>query len=971
MTSRRPSTVFFPQPRSTSPLSRIFLYLLLAAIALNLFCLQVATAQVSRGTVSGRLTDSGGGLLQGARVELQPSGVSTVSNTLGEFTIENVAPGTYEMKVNFVGFAPFSSQVAVAAGQTARADAVLQVASKSEEVVVTAQRVHGEAEEVNRTRTADNVLQVLTAEVITSLPNANIADAVGRLPSVTLERDEGEGKYVQVRGTEPRYTNVTIDGVNVPSPESDVRQIKLDVVASDLVEAVEINKTLQANMDGDGIGGSVNMRTKTAGEQPTVTLYGLGGYTPILADGRGATQFGGTIGQRFLPDKRLGVLFGGTYDLNGRGINDVEPAPTAIQCDPGNCGNPSANAPYVGTYNTEDIREYRYYRERFGFEGSADYRLNNGSSFYIRGLFSHFNNFGDRWVFTPTINSFTTSPFQGGLDGNMSMNIETRRPIEHIGSLTAGGHQVWPTWVLSWNVSASLSGTETRGYSTAAFGNNDPNAPINNVQFGVNLNDHYRPVIYPQNGVNIYDPSQYFLQSFDFENHSQSYQLNLQGGADLSKSYRWNGAYGTFAFGGKVRNAHKYNEPNDILYNANDQASIPVNMFPVSNTDPNYYDKTYSLGYMPDFNAFRTFFQGHPNLFSVDAANTFTRNAPNQWDIIERVSAGYLMNSLTFGKFRLYGGVRFEGTTEDNWGNLLQNGAISPIKKNASYFDALPSGEVRYAIKPDTGIRFAYSRGLARPNFQDLVPYLTLNVAGARNTSKIGNPNLVATHADNIDVLFEQYLKPLGLIQAGYFYKRIEDPIVQVQTDGATYPGIPQSFIQTQTVNAGSAHVQGFEAAFQQRLSYLPGVLSALGISANYGYSASQANGIPGRSDHPALVRQAPHTWNISPTYDRGRVSFRLGLSYNAANIFSYNYSDGAPLGLHGPNGDTYLYAHLQVDAQTSVRLVKGFTLVAYGLNLNNEVFGFYQGDPIWPIQREYYKPTIGGGFRWTSRGER
>ena len=971
MTSRRPSTVFFPQPCRTSLPSRVFAHLLLVVAALNLFCLQIATAQVSRGTVSGRLTDGGGGLLQGARVELQPSGASTVSNTQGEFTIENVAPGPYEMKVNFVGFAPFSSQVTVAAGQTARADAVLQVASKNEEVVVTAQRVHGEAEEVNRTRTADNVLQVLTSEVITSLPNANIADAVGRLPSVTLERDEGEGKYVQVRGTEPRYTNVTIDGVNVPSPESGVRQIKLDVVPSDLVESVEINKTLQANMDGDGIGGSVNMRTKTAGEQPTVTLYGLGGYTPILADGRGQTQFGGTIGQRFLKDKRLGILFGGTYDFNGRGINDVEPSPTTIQCDPGNCGSPSDNAPYFGTYNGEDIREYRYYRARFGFEGSADYRLNNGSSFYLRGLYSHFNNFGDRWVFTPNINSYTNSPFQGGPDGNMTMNIETRRPIQQVSSLTAGGHQVWPTWVLSWNVSASQSGTETRGYSTANFANQDPNAAINNVVFGVNLKDPYRPVIYPQNGVNIYDPSQYFLQSLDFENKSQTYQLNLQAGADLSKSYRWNGAYGTFAFGGKVRNAHKYNEPNDIIYNANDQASIPVNMFPVSNTDPNYYDKTYSLGYMPDFDAFRKFFLGHPDLFSVNLKSTNSRNLRNQWDLVERVSAGYLMNSLTFGKFRLYGGVRFEGTTEDNRGNLVQNGAISPLKMSGSYFDALPSAEVRYAIRTDTGIRFAYSRGLARPNFGDLAPYLVLNVAGARNTASIGNPNLKATHADNIDVLFEQYLKPLGLIQAGYFYKQIGDPIVQVQTNGVTYSGIPQSFIQTQMLNAGSAHVQGFEAAYQQRLSYLPSVLSALGISANYSYTTSQANGIPGRSDHPALVRQAPHTWNISPTYDRGRVSFRLGLSYNAANIFSYGYSDGAPLGLHGPNGDTYLYAHLQIDAQTSIRLVKGFTLVAYGLNLNNEVFGFYQGDPIWPIQREYYKPTIGGGFRWTSRGER
>ena len=148
----------------------------------------------------------------------------------------------------------------------------MEVASASESVTVTAERVHGEAEAINRERTAENILQVLPAEIITSLPNANVADAIGRLPSVTLERDEGEGKYVQIRGTQPRYNNVTIDGVNVPSPESGVRQIKLDTIGSDLVESVEINKTLLANMDGDGIGGSVNLRTKTAGDQPAISL---------------------------------------------------------------------------------------------------------------------------------------------------------------------------------------------------------------------------------------------------------------------------------------------------------------------------------------------------------------------------------------------------------------------------------------------------------------------------------------------------------------------------------------------------------------------------------------------------------------------------------------------------------------------------------------------------------------------------
>lgn len=172
-------------------------------------------------------------------------------------------------------------------------------------------------------------------------------------------------------------------------------------------------------------------------------------------------------------------------------------------------------------------------------------------------------------------------------------------------------------------------------------------------------------------------------------------------------------------------------------------------------------------------------------------------------------------------------------------------------------------------------------------------------------------------------------------------------------------------------MNGTSAYLWGFEAAYQQRLSFLPGPLAALGLSANYSYTDSRADGVPGRTDHPALQRQAPHSWNISPTYDKGRISLRVGLSYNDANIFQYNYQDGAPLGLKGPNGDVYLYSLLQVDAQASIRLAKGFSAIISGLNLTNEVFGFYQGSGIWTIQREYYKPTISAGIRWTLPNER
>src|SRR6202163_4805340 len=253
----------------------------LVALVSNLLWMIPAAGQDRSGTVTGVAKDSSTSTLQGALVQLDPGGKRTVSDSQGQFRITDVVPGDYTLTVSYVGFAPFTQSIKVAFGQTVNVDAECRVASVSDQVLVTATRPQGEAEALNIERTAFNIVQVLPAKVITSLPNTNIADAVGRLPSVTLERDEGEGKYVQIRGTEPRLSNTTIDGVNVPSPEGHVRNVKLDVIPAALVDRIEVSKTLSANQDGDAIGGSVNLVTKTAGERPTFTLGAQGGYTPI------------------------------------------------------------------------------------------------------------------------------------------------------------------------------------------------------------------------------------------------------------------------------------------------------------------------------------------------------------------------------------------------------------------------------------------------------------------------------------------------------------------------------------------------------------------------------------------------------------------------------------------------------------------------------------------------------------------
>src|SRR6266849_4563598 len=401
-----------------------------AAVFVSFLSIRSINAQERKGSITGHLTDINHDPLVGARVTLEPIGYSTATDAQGQFTISDLQPNKYTLTVSYVGFKTFSKEVTVTSSGAANMDAVLEIATVSEEVIVRGERERGEVEALNRERTADNIVQVLPAEVITSLPNTNVADAVGRLPSVTLERDEGEGKYVQIRGTEPRLSNVTIDGVNVPSPEATVRNIKLDVIPSSLVDRIEVNKTLSANQDADAIGGSVNLVTKTPGERPTLSFSGQGGYTPIQ-NGRWLNAFTGTIGRRFGSSKKFGALLGGTYDYNGRGIDDLEPG-QAI-------GN--LNGQNVAIINTEDLRTYKYYRTRYGFDGGVDYSLGSGSSIYLKGLYSDFHDFGDTWVYTPNAGPITGvngSQITFDNSGSAVYRHYIRRPDQQIFSVLTG-----------------------------------------------------------------------------------------------------------------------------------------------------------------------------------------------------------------------------------------------------------------------------------------------------------------------------------------------------------------------------------------------------------------------------------------------------------------------------------------------------------------------------------------------------
>jgi TonB-dependent receptor len=977
----------------------------------------LAEESIDKATVTGSVRDVAGAAVPGAKVQLFPLGIAVVTDAQGGYRLPEIPAGKYTLTVSYIGFAPQTSAVEVGPGQQLSLDLNLKVANASEQILVSASRPHGEAESINETRNADNLLQVMPSEVITSLPNANVADAIGRFPSVTLYRIEGEGVYIQVRGTEPRLTNVTVDGITIPAPEPTVRQVRLDVIPSGMVDSIEMNKTLMASMDGNGIGASVNLRTKEAAERPTVSLYGDGGYTNIL-NGRGSYDFGGTAGKRFGPTKKFGLLGDAVFDYNGRGIDNIQPA-----LDP-------LSTFAIPFYDNNTIREYRYYRTRYGFDGSADYRLSNNTTIYGRGFYSDLKDWGDKWYYEPVssaISGTATDPVYPDPTKKSSspkFYTSSKRPNASVGTLILGGRTVHDDSLFTYQISAS------RSYEIDSAGNPKADfAWVGPTQYCDYVPSAQTDLYHPHFGTCDTTKDSPLLSAANWQfkditiSKGKNAQLNLTAQTSYSKSYAWWGHFGTFEGGFKFTNAHQSQDSTETVYDSFPSTAplMTALLDTFNNTD--YFNGTYfggQYGQVSNFTSAANYtlanYQGN-----VDAQKTAADRYPNLFHTVEQITAGYLMNTIDFGKLHVNTGLRIENTRDLTFGyNLTFYGTYqsktgtysggsssvpcptTPVppapgncytavgtNNNPSYIDLLPSVQLRYALTQDSALRAVYSRGVARPDPYQLVPYVTEDSTASPVAVTIGNPSLRPEHANNYDVLYEDYLRPLGLVQAGFFFKQLTAPQVQttlpgglslsdfpanyfpasVQTVLAEYPGDAI----TQFTNGQNAYIYGLELSFQQHFSYLPGVLKGLGLSANYSYTASREKGLPLRTDHPTTIDQAPNTWKVSPTYDTKRFSARVGLAYDQASLFSYNYvsptlvtgADPSGLGTKGPSGDIFTLTHFQVDAQLSYRFYKGLTAVVSGLNLNNEVFGYYQGSTPFVNQREYYKPTYTGGLRW------
>ena len=657
-----------------------------------------APAQNQAGSISGTLIDPAGSVLRGAQVSILAKGMIASTDEQGRFFFSGLQAGDYTISVSYIGFQKLTKIVTVNPGVSTSVGLQLQVESQKQTVLVTAGSASAEVEAVNEERAADNLIQVMPTQTITSLPDRNLGNAISRMASVALTRNEGQDNFVSVRGGEPRLTNTTVDGFNLPSEDPGIREFDYFAVPSGIVDSVKVSKTLSANMDGDGIGGSVNLVTKTATDTPTyeITAMGgigaMGGFTPI-ENARPNAQAYGTWGRRFGASKKLGFIVGGEYDFDGSGYNDVEPTP-----DEATLGNGQS----VVWDDAQDLRTYVFHRPRWGLGGSLDYRIKPGSTIFLRYLYTYTRDSGDKSVYslvdnTPGLQSVDAAVgnYSGGCAGvsngtttgpcNTPPGYYNQAEDARIYSdsiMLSGTHVLTNTWY-TWGVAI---GNGYFGDNPFESGNFTNIASTSSCQFDQGATTNYHlPQWTPACFAEINSPQNYVFTGTQREpGHNEQINIGIQG----SGAFRWRagGHLSTFEYGAKFRSMHQYDNQYNTYYNyAGTGAGIPMTNFPNQLTQSNYYNGSYKDGYNVWFGPVQKYVDQHPTEFSFDNSDKGVDSA--DYGLVEHIPAFYVMNTTDFsGGVRLVVGLRAERTSDDMHNLAFDpNGNATPNKFSGSY----------------------------------------------------------------------------------------------------------------------------------------------------------------------------------------------------------------------------------------------------------------------------------------------
>ncbi|MEN9592105.1 MAG: hypothetical protein RJA21_564, partial [Gemmatimonadota bacterium] len=292
----------------------------LRSLAVGLLC--AAAPLGAQGVVTGSVTDPNGRPLSGVLVTVDGTAIRAATQN-GTYRAANVPTGARTLTFRYIGFQAVTKTVTVTTGATATLDVKMADAVTSLAAVQVKGQVAGQASALNQQRTASTISSVIDNELVGRLPDPNMAEALARVPGVAVLRDQGEGRFVQIRGTNADLNSMSLNGLRISSPEQNSRQLPMDIVPSDQAAQIQISKTLTPDMDADAIGGNVNIVTRTArANQPLLNATFAGGANQL--GGGALVNVGANAGKRFGASQKFGAMVGGTYYKNERASQNIE-----------------------------------------------------------------------------------------------------------------------------------------------------------------------------------------------------------------------------------------------------------------------------------------------------------------------------------------------------------------------------------------------------------------------------------------------------------------------------------------------------------------------------------------------------------------------------------------------------------------------------------------------------------------------
>ncbi|WP_454834863.1 TonB-dependent receptor [Pseudomonas lini] len=830
-----------------------------------------------------------------------------------------------------VGFTLTALAMAIASERLSAAETV----ANTEHVEVVGQAASID-QALKEQRSSDSIKSVVHADGVAQLPDENVAEAVQRLPGVSVERDQGEGRFVSVRGLGPDLNSVTINGTLVPSPESERRAVALDVLPSELVQSLSVIKTLTPDMDANSLGGTVDVKSLSAFDHKGLFYTGSSEASYDKNTHQTSPKFSGAISDRFsLGDgiDNFGVAAALSWQKRDFGSDNVETG-GAWDFEQG------------AKLQEFEQRDYDISRERSGGGLNFDYKPDDLSSYYLRTLYSRYKDSETR---NSTSLEFADPLAAGELgDAEGSRKLKQREETQEIQSYVLGGERMFGLWTLSGQAGYSRSSEDSPGHiANAAFNGTDDFADS-----GFYDTEKPRPII----GQGFYNPDNFSLDKVDWEKQKTTdTEKNLR--LDLARDYDFSGYASQVKFGGKVSRRNKDNNLDAWVYEDFDDLGFSDEQLNLSRFQKGTVD--YRLGQFGPGISGSAIKQLIGGLNQADFYDE-TESRVNDFKISEDINAGYLMNTLDIDDWRFIAGMRYEGTEFEAKGTGATDGEFQSTETKRRYHHWLPGLHARYQLDKNTQVRAAWTKSVVRPTFGQLAPGFVID----DDEATFGNPDLKPLESSNLDLGIEHYMGHAGTVSAFVFYKDIKNFVYNTDLAGT---GAWADFSEAHTfANGDSAKLYGLELAYSQKFDWLPAPWNGLLLGANTTFSRSDAeiegfdaaSGI-NRKRSIDLPNQSDTVGNLMLGWEDDTLSLRLSANYKSDYLFEL-------ASINDKAHDLHVDAQTFVDFSARYSLTKNLQVSFEAQNLTDEPYFVYTGNRSYNGQYEEYGPTYKLGLTFT-----